>query len=465
MEQGWSVVFQILLLGVMLGLGIVIKLNVKFLQKHLIPTSMIAGFIGLGVNIIGEYVFDYVIFDRNFLSQVIYHLMGIGFISMALKERKKKQSKSIFNTGFAIINTYAWQAIVGFGLSLILVNTFFPDLFPLSGMLLPLSFAQGPGQANNIGMTWEQYGFTDGGNVGLTLATLGFLWAFFGGIPLINYLTKKRTHEKNKFDARKTEVASIDSESQVEHTINVPKSIYVDDFTVQVALIGVIYAVTYGLLLLLDYLVSPLGSFGKTLTDLFWGFNFLFGTLLAILAKKILNKLKDKKVISVNYADNYLLQKISSGSFDLMITAGIAAISISVLYDYLVPVLIISTVGGLFTMVYTVFIAKRIYDDEIIENIACLYGMWTGTITTGIALLREVDPTAKTSAADNAVLGSGFAAAFAVPIMLILNVPVQGYLQNKPWLYALTFILLLAYSAIMIACIAFINRKFKKDKD
>jgi len=461
MEQGWNVVVQILLLGVMLGLGIVIKLNVKFLQKHLIPTALIAGFLGLAVNIVGEFVFDYIIFDRQFLGQVIYHLMGIGFISMALKEREKKQSKSIFNTGFAIINTYAVQAIVGFALSLLLVNTIFPDLFPLTGMLLPLSFAQGPGQANNIGMTWEQYGFTDGGNVGLTMATIGFIWAFAGGIPLINILTKKRRHEKNQFDARKVEVASIESESQVEHSITIPKSIYVDDFTVQIALVGVIYAATYGLLVLLDFLVSPLGSFGKTLTDLFWGFNFLFGTILALLAKKILRGLKNKKIISVNYADNYLLQKISAGAFDLMITAGIAAISITVLYNYLVPILIITTVGGVFTMVYTVFIAKKIYDSEVIENIACLYGMWTGTITTGIALLREVDPEAKTSAADNAVLGSGFAAAFAVPIMMILNVPVQGYIQGKPWLYGLTFILLAAYSAIMIVCIAFINRRYK----
>lgn len=464
MDQGWNIVVQILLLGVMLGVGIVIKLNAKFLQKHLIPTSMIAGFLGLGVNIIGEYVFDYVVFDRAFLSQMIYHLMGIGFISMALKERKKKQSKAIFNTGFAIINTYAWQAIIGFGVSLLLANTLFPDLFPLTGMLLPLSFAQGPGQANNIGMIWQEYGFTDGGNVGLTLATLGFLWAFFGGIPLINFLTRKRKHKKNEFDARTVDVASIDSETQVGHTISVPKSIYVDDFTVQVALIGVIYAATYGLLLLLDYLVTPLGGFGKTLIDLFWGFNFLFGTLLAILAKKLLNRLKEKKVISVNYADNYLLQKISSGSFDLMITAGIAAISISVLYDYLVPILIIATVGGIFTMFYTVFIAKRIYDDEVVENIAGLYGMWTGTITTGVALLREIDPQAKTSVTDNLVLGSGFAAAFAVPIMLILNVPVQGLIQGKPWMYGLTFALLLAYSAIMIGCIAFVNKRYKNKK-
>ena len=465
MEQGWSIVIQLLLLAVMLGAGIVIKLNVKFLQKHLIPTSMVAGFLGLAVNVIGEYVFHIEVFDRNFLSQVIYHLMGIGFISMALKERKKKQNKGILNTGFAIINTYAWQAIIGLGVTLLLANTLFPDLFPISGLLLPLSFAQGPGQANNIGMTWQEYGFTDGGNVGLTLATFGFLWAFFGGIPLLNYLTKKRKNKKNEFDAREVEVATIESGTQVEHTSTVPKSIYVDDFTVQIVLVGVVYAATYGLLVLLDYLVAPLGSFGKTLTDLFWGFNFLFGTLLALLTKQILKRLQKKNVISVNYADNYLLQKISAGSFDIMIAAGIAAISISVLYDYLVPILIITTVGGLFTMFYTVFMAKRIYDeDELIPNIACLYGMWTGTITTGIALLREVDPEAKSSAAENAVLGSGVAAAFALPIMMILHVAIQGVVQQQSWLYGLTFGLLLAYSALMIVLIALTNRRYKNKK-
>lgn len=460
----WGGVLQILLLFVMLGIAIILKLNAKFLQKHLIPTSMIAGFLGLIVNIVGEYGFGYIIFDRNFLSELIYHLMGIGFISMALKERKKKKSKAILNTGFAIINTYAWQAIIGLAMSLILANTLFPDLFPLMGMLLPLSFAQGPGQANNIGLAWQEYGFTDGGNVGLTLATFGFIWAFLGGIPLINILSRRRKKIENTFDARTDAVASTDSDEHVEHSSNIPKSIFVDDFTVQVVLIAVIYAATYGLLVLLQSLVAPLGNFAKTLTDLFWGFNFLFGTLLAILAKKLLDRLKAKKIISVSYADNYLLQRISSGAFDLMIAAGIAAISISVLYDYLIPILIISTVGGLFTMFYTVFMAKRIYDDEIIENIAGLYGMWTGTITTGVALLREIDPEAKTSVTDNLVLGSGFAATLAIPIMLILNVPVTALTQDKPWLYGLTFALLLAYSAIMVICIMITNKKYKSNK-
>lgn len=459
MNFGWNMVIQVLLLCVMLGIAVIIKLNVKFLQKHLIPTSMIAGFLGLFLSIIGKYVFDVTIFDRDFLGDLIYHLMGVGFIAMALKERKKKKSKAILNTGFAIINTYALQAILGLAVSLILANTLFPDLFPPMGMLLPLSFAQGPGQANNIGKAWETLGFTDGGNVGLTLATFGFIWAFLGGIPLLNILVKRRTHTKNKFDGRETEISSIDSEVPAEHTSTIPKSAYVDDFTVQLILIGIVYAVTFALLTFLDRVIPD-----KTLTTLFWGFNFLFGTLLAILLKKLLNKLKDKKVVSVSYSDNYLLQKISSGAFDIMITAGIAAISISVLYDYLVPILIITTVGGLFTLFYTVFIANKIYDDEIVENIAGLYGMWTGTITTGVALLREVDPQAKTSVTDNLVLGSGVAAAMAIPLMLILNVAVKGHTEANPMYYYLTFGLLLVYSAIMIVCMAFTNKKYKKEK-
>lgn len=463
MDQGWSLIVQFLLLCLMLGIAVILKLNVKFLQKHLIPTAMIAGFLGLAVNILSEYIFEYLVFDRAFLSQLIYHLMGVGFISMALKERKNKKSKSIMNTGFAIINTYAVQAIIGFGISLLLFYTIFPDLFPVSGMLLPLSFAQGPGQANNIGSSWIGYGFTDGGNVGLSMATIGFLWAFIGGIPLINILIRRRKNKENDFDGRNTEIASTESDTSIEHTSTVPKSIFVDDFTIQIVLIGVIYGATYGLLCFLDGTLSNLDSgFAKTLTDLFWGFNFLFGTLLAILAKKILKILKKKNIVKVDYADNYILQKISSGSFDIMITAGIAAISISVLYEYLWPILIITTVGGVFTIFYTIFIAKRIYDDNIIENIAGLYGMWTGTITTGVALLREVDPNAKTNVTDNLVLGSGFAAALAVPLMLILNVPITGFVEGKPWLYGLTFVLLAIYSGSMILCIYFNNKRYRK---
>ncbi len=464
----WGNMFQFIVLLALLGIATVIKLNFKFLQKHLLPVSMIAGFMGLGLSALFEFGFAIELFDRSFLEKLVYHLMGVGFISLALKERKKKKSRAISNTGFAIINTYAVQAIVGLAISLILFYTILPALFPASGMLLPLGYAQGPGQANNIGSTWETMqdlgnrAFKDGGNIGLTIATFGFIWAFLGGIPMLNILVKKKEHHKNEFDGRKTEISSTETEDVAEHTIKLPKTLFVDDFTIQLMLIGLVYLVTYGFLCLAEWAFSPLGTFAKTLSDLFWGFNFLFGTLFALLARKILNKLKEKNIVHVNYADNFLLQKISSASFDIMITAGISAISITAFRENWVFIMILTTLGGLFTMWYSNFIAKRIYKENILEHVAGLYGMWTGTITTGVALLREVDPHSRTDVAEHLVLGSGFAAILAVPLMLILNVPIQAIVLDKPWMFALTFALLGVYSASMILFIWINNKRYDK---
>lgn len=464
----WGNIIQFLVLCLLLGIAIVIKLNFKALQKHLIPVSMIAGFMGLGVSVLCEFVFDFHLFDRQFLEKLIYHLMGVGFIALALKERKSKKSRAILNTGFAIINTYAVQAIVGLAVSLILFYTVLPNLFPAGGMLLPLSYAQGPGQANNIGSAWEKLQevgsvyFKDGGNIGLTLATFGFIWAFLAGIPLINILSRRRKNKENTFDGRETEVTSVETEDVKQHTINVPKTIFVDDFTIQLMLIGVVYLATFGLLSLLEYLVAPLGSFAKTLSDLFWGFNFLFGTLLAILAKKLLDKLKAKGIIKINYADNFLLQKISSTSFDLMITAGIAAISIIALKENWLFIVILTTIGAIFTLFYSIFIAKRIYKKDVTEHIAMLYGTWTGTITTGIALLREIDPNSKTDVSEHYVIGSGVAVPFAIPLMLILNVPINAIVENKPWMFGLTFVLLIIYSLSMVLLIHLTNKRYDK---
>jgi ESS family glutamate:Na+ symporter len=132
-----------------------------------------------------------------------------------------------------------------------------------------------------------------------------------------------------------------------------------------------------------------------------------------------------------------------------MITASLAAISITVLSDYFIPILVLTTAGGLFTMVYTYFIGRMIYDREQLEHIIALYGMWTGTITTGIALLREIDPYSKSNVPENLVLGSGYAIFVGFPLMLILGLPLQGYKMNQPIYYLWTFVAMAAVALIM----------------
>ena len=454
---GWGALLNAIYLVLFLGIGMFLKLKIMFFHKHLVPTSMIAGLIGF---LLGNEVLGVIRFDIDVMEKIVYHLMAIGFISLALKDRKKNTNEENISTGFFIVNTYIFQAIIGFGISLLLMYTVFPDLFPNLGMLLPLGFAQGPGQAYSTGSAWEVYdSFSNGGNIGLSIAAIGFLWALIGGVPFMNIIVRLSGNKKEKFNAN--EIQSIDSDVETTHTGNMPKSIYIDDLTVQIIIIGLVYLITYLFLTGFEIVSAPLGILGETLSRLFWGFNFMFGTLFAILIRFILDKLRKKNVVKVNYADNYLLQRISATTFDFMITAAIAAISIKALKEYLIPVLILTTVGGISTMIYTYIYCRKVYKEHVLEHIVALYGMWTGNITTGVALLKEVDPQSKTAVTEHLVLGSGVAAILGVPLMGVLAIPDIGYSTNQPSYYVLTFIVLIIYS-IIIHIGLFREKIFKK---
>lgn len=70
--------------------------------------------------------------------------------------------------------------------------------------------------------------------------------------------------------------------------------------------------------------------------------------------------------------------------------------------------------------------------------------MMTGTVSTGILLLREVDPTFQTPAANNLVIGSSVAILLGFPILLMVGLAPQ----SNAMLY-LTLGLAAAYAIIL----------------
>ena len=450
MVESWSYIWEILVISLFLGLATYIKRSFKFFKKFFIPNSIIAGFIGL---LLGPQILNLVPFDSNRLGTIIYHLMSIGFIALALKDRTTKKNKDIVNTGIIIVNGYVLQGIIGFGLSLLLVYTFMPDLFPVFGMLLPLGYGQGAGQAYSMGRSWEALGFVNGGNIGLTMATMGLLWACIGGIPLMNYLIRvqkiKPAHSLTDPDMNvvKGEI----------HKEDVGDTESVDGFSIQLFTIGIIYLATYLALSGLTVVLSKLGTFGSTLSAMLWGFSFIVAALFAILFRFIFDILRKKKIVTREYTSNFLLERISGGAFDFMITASIAAISITIFRQYLIPTLLIGTIGGIITVVYIIFVCKRIYKTDVLENMLALYGNLTGVISTGLALVKEIDPNLESSAGRNLVLGSGAGLFVGFPLMLLLNVPVVGFVSNTPILYLWTMLGLLAYF-IMLSVTLYLRR-------
>ena len=410
------------------------------LKASLIPTSVLGGGILIAVAGVyklftGDVMFDTAFFGGNGtvnLELITYHSLALGFIAATFKSSKGKLTRQrtteIFNTGVTTVATYLLQAVLGFGISLI-ATLFVADFFPAAGVLLPFGFGQGTGQALNYGGIYEnQFGFAGGKSFGLTIAALGFLSASIGGVIHLIVLRKRGKIIVHTDTAEKLNPEDIQSENEI------PMQESVDKLTVQVALVVLAYMLAYGLMYALGCLLPGMKS-------VIFGFNFLLGVLAATLVKQVLNFLNRKKLLRREQVNDFLMTRTSNFFYDLMVVAGVAAIRLSILESYWGIILIMGIVGLISTYLYNRIVAKTLFREYQEEQFLAMYGMLTGTASTGIILLREIDNEFKTPAADNMVYQNFPAIVFGFPLMLLATLaPV------KP---ILTMVLFVAFFLVM----------------
>ena len=413
------------LLGSLLA-GNMLKRSVRFLQASLIPTSVLGGGILLVVSFIykgitGDEMFDTAFFGSQgsgWLELLTYHMLALGFTASALKSSGGKLSKQraveIFNTGLTTVGTYLLQAAVGMVVCIV-AAFFLKDLLEAAGLLLALGYGQGTGQAMNYGGIYEaEYGFVGGKSFGLTIAAMGFLCASIGGVVHLNILKRKG---KIKLDKGSGNVSE-----QVEGHNEIPMQASIDKFTVQVALVIVAYLFAY-------FLMCGLGRLLPGMRSTIFGFNFLLGVLAATVMKTVMNFLRKKNIIHRSYTNDFLLTRASNFFYDLMVTAGIAAIRMSILGKYWSVLLVLAVCGLLVTYVYVKFVSRKLFPQYAEQQFLAMYGMLTGTASTGVILLREIDGDFKTPAADNLVYQQFPAMVFGFPILILATMaPTQPYL-------------------------------------
>ena len=160
------------------------------------------------------------------------------------------------------------------------------------------------------------------------------------------------------------------------------------------------------------------------------------------------------------YTNVFLQNRIAGFMFDLMVVASIAAINLSAFkeHEFVIPLTIICIAGGVVTYFYLDFLCKRVYPQYPDEAFLSLYGMQTGTASTGVILLREADPNFETQASDNLVYHQPWAIVFGFPMLLLLPVAAQSV--GKAW------VALAAVAALFAAMQLIVFRKqiFKKKK-
>jgi ESS family glutamate:Na+ symporter len=138
-----------------------------------------------------------------------------------------------------------------------------------------------------------------------------------------------------------------------------------------------------------------------------------------------------------------------------MVVAGIAAIRLSALERYWGIMLLLGVAGLVITYVYNYFVARVLFPEYREEQFLTMYGMLTGTASTGVILLREIDGDFKTPASDNMVYQNFPAIVFGFPLMLLATMaPVQP---------GLTLVILLGFFLVM-NLILFRSFLFRKKK-
>ena len=448
----WAFMVQLGLLLLFLMLGNVLRRKIPLFRNCLVPSALLGGAMLLIVNIICKR-FGFVPVDNRLMQVITYHCLAIGFAAMSLKTEKhtKKTSRvQVVEFGALQGGTYMLQAFVGLGITLLMF------LFTrhgekivsyICGLILPLGFGQGPGNALSWDINFTNTPaalFAGNGSFGLSLASIGFVVASVFGVLYIN-IQKKRGNLR---------VCNANPSNEFVDQTNpdgceIPDNESVDKFTIQVGFVALAYALSFGFMCIL-------GVISDFTNSIAWGFNFLWASLSAMLIRSTVKRLRKAKVMNREYINNYQMDRISGFAFDLMIVAGVSAIEINDIKNYILPIVILSLAGTVITFVYIRQVSKECFKGFEHEFFLMSFGTLTGTASNGMILMKEIDPGLRTPTSSLYILSNFPAMVMIAPLLLLLGFAGES-LTNALISCAIFFVLWLLYTLFL-----FRRKIFKK---
>ncbi|MFP4550097.1 MAG: sodium:glutamate symporter [Spirochaetales bacterium] len=424
MSFDWTLFVHIGIISAALMLATFIRTRIGFFQRYLIPNALTAGFILMPLY---NFVFPALGLTTMTLEALTYHLLSVSFVAMSLRKAPKRPADGrIFATSVSVISQYAIQTVTGLTVTFILISTVMPNLFHSFGWLMPLGFVLGPGQAFSIGESWSVAGIEGAGSIGLTFAAIGFLVSTFGGVFLINYGRRKGWMSQEHLDQLnkqgvKRGVYKKGSKLPVGSLLTTETEA-VDSLSLNAGLVLLAYFVAYLFLEFIQWALGFIGSAGERLAANLWGISFIFAAIAGLGIKGILGLFKADHIL-----DNQTLNRVSGFAVDYMVTAAIAAISLVIVGRYWLPISILSVLGAGFVFLQVPWFTSRIFRDHRFHRMLVIFGVSTGTLSTGLALLRVIDPDFETPVASDYAYASGITFLLAIPLILSINLPVRAY--------------------------------------
>ncbi len=430
-------------MGLMLLAGVLLRAGFRLFQHFLFPACLIGGILGFVLQSTGV-----VKFQTSMLEAVAYHLFTVSFISIGLTG----QGNSDKSKGGAreLLKGAVWMSLI-FGISLPLQSTigalviygynwFHKPIFEGLGFLAGLGFTLGPGQSLAIGKVWESLDVRHAATLGLTFSAIGFFIASFVGVPLANWgLRKGYTSTPKKKGLEPSLLKGVLGREEEREDIGkkTMHSANVDTLAFHLALVGLVYVMTYAFVKFLTANLSPENG------TMQWGFFFMWGMTFALLIRWVMGKLGLGHLI-----DAGTQRAITGTSVDFLIISTFTAVQIGIVRQFLIPIVLISLLAGSATTLFILYFGRRLSSFGF-ERTMGIYGTCTGTASSGLLLLRIVDPEFRSPAALEIGVMNYFNFFTCTGSMVLISAPV---------LYKMSIVTTLSiFVAIMVTCVVLLK--------
>ncbi|MCR4629351.1 MAG: hypothetical protein K5760_07095 [Clostridium sp.] len=388
-------------LGFLLLIGTLLRAKVPAFRKMLIPASVLGGFIGLflGPELLGSHaILPFPEEWRTTWSLMPSTLIVPIFAAIPLGNFKKKKEKKAASEGIHHASRIAMvtgvhasqmgsQIAIGVAAA-VLLGKIFPDmgLYENFGFEMSQGFNGGHGTAGAVGNVLleagvERWELVQG--VATTFATIGLLGGILMGIFHIN-----RAQAKGRTVLLKQASSLPDSTSSGIQK-DITKQVSVGRETTSNSNIECL-SVHIGLIFLASaaaYLIR-----GAAVSNNIPGFKEIPVWPYALIVMHFINFLLQKFHLEW-LIDSKVKSHLSGMLSDFAIVAAIASMPVKAVAAYIVPMVLVSLVGFVLVYFMTIRAFRFLLPDSCpFERGIYVWGMGTGVMMTGMALLKICDP-------------------------------------------------------------------------
>lgn len=405
MEYSIEVLFlDLMKASILILIAHIIRSKVKFIQNLYIPSSLLAGFLGLAL---GPYGVNYLTFSNkasgysSAFMVIVFSAIAYGSFSLVKhnKNENKENLKSFKGEALKrILALYVYRSIVSIVVYIVpiiigiyVINRFqlLPEGFTI---LVGGGFVGGHGtNAAFSSVITQNTGWLDANDIGMTFATIGILLGLIGGIIQIKIATnRKYTYFINKFESlpQQYKTGFLEENERIPLAETTVSSIALDPLAWNFIMVMIPTGLAYAT-------IGHVRKIFETVPTYLWAF------LIAILLIQIL------KITNLGkYVDKNCIQRISSTATEYLVFFGVAGIKISIVIEFAMPIIILSIVALISLLIFMYTLAPRLNNYYWFERSIFVYGYCTGVYAIGLTLLRIVDPNSKSKTLEDAALTS-----------------------------------------------------------